>query len=484
MKHFLKFAAFLSILISSNELLAQRKWVVEYDKLDNTYNYYEVFTSKGKETEKSISKAPTVDYGDVVKFRCINLNEYVFSVKVDEGTFVSKEASNGSMISTVASILSPVGFLGNFGKSMDIIDRTPSLDAISSRGDNEYITMKKEVLSLNEELNGLLEFASEMESATSVIYAEDLTLDEVKNKFTENVKKVDLGLFQQRNEEFTKHLEKLNSSQEDEKWQESNLDKEIKIISELYSEFSKIYEGGDSPIDFKRITKDLNKKTFSVERSIVISKNQNSHGNERNTSIFFNIQFDADQKTNTESENEYNRVLKLTSKNENTLRSNVIVELPLRGLIIPKLTTAVIGIKSLGGTPQYSFTDISSSWGDDSVSVSQSFDNSMKLALGTMISFTFSSKRNIVPSVGFGVSYSFKKGIDENLGLLLGGSLGLKSFPYLSLAYGLNFQQTKVLMSDYKLNTPILPIDNYSDDYGLFETKFKTGVFVGLNIQF
>ena len=228
----------------------------------------------------------------------------------------------------------------------------------------------------------------------------------------------------------------------------------------------------------------MNKKTFSVERSIVISKDKNSYGNERNTSIFFNIQFDADQKTPSEGENEYNRVLKLTSINENTLRSNVIVELPLRGLIIPKLTTAIIGIKSLGGTPKYSFTDISSSWGEDSVSVSQSFDNSMKLALGTMISFTFSSKRNIIPSVGFGVSYSFKKGIDENLGLLLGGSLGLKSFPYLSLAYGLNFQQTKVLMSDYKLNTPILPVDNYSDDYGLFETKFKTGVFLGLNIQF
>ena len=484
MKNILRLSGLIGMLLMTSSLFAQKKWIVEYNKLDNTYNYFEVLTTKGKETEIKLSKVPAVDYGDVVKFRVTNLNEYVFSVKMEEATVISKQANTSSIVSTMTGMLSPLGFVGNMGKSLDFIDRLPSVQGILTRGGDEYAQERNEVLSLNEELSGLLDFASEIESTTSILYAEDLTLNEIKNKFSENVKQVDLGLYQQRQQEFVDHLEKLNSDEVREKLKQAKLESKLNDINSVYLKFSETYEGENSPIDFNRINKDLSKRTFSVERSVVISQDMGRKESGTESFVLFNIRFEADQKPKQVSqESSYgNSNEEFTSKEGNTLRSNIIVELPMKGVIIPKLTTGVIGVKSFGGIPRYIFTNVNSSFGSDSISISRSFDTNVKLAIGTMLNFNLSTKRNLIPSIGFGVSYSFTKGSSDNLGLLLGGSLGLKNFPYLSLSYGLNFQQTKVLMSDYPLNTPILNSSFDLDSY--YETKFKPGMFIGLNIQF
>jgi hypothetical protein len=486
MKNLVKISLVLVFSFIANSICAQKKWVVEYNKLDNTYSYFEVLTSKGKETEKVLTKVPAVDYGDVVKFRCINLNEYVFSVQIDEGKILNKEANPGSVVNSVVSMLNPMGFVGNFGKSIDIMNDLPTVNAITTRGEDEFLQMKNEVLALNEELSSLLEMASQLETAATVIYAEDLSLDEIKQKFDESVKQVDLGLFRQRSEEFSIHLEEIESSHDEEKWEQAKLDTEMEDIQEAFSEFEEAYEGDNSPVDFKKISKDLNKKTFSVERSIVITRDINDIGYGTESIVYFNIQFEADKKPMAEKDEErsYDRELKFKTKDSNTLRSNIVVQLPMKGVIMPKLTTGIIGIKTFGGTARYSFTSINSSWGSDSVSISRSFDNSVKLALGSMLNFSISTKRNLVPSFGFGASYSFAKGNSDNLGLLVGGSLGLKSFPFLSIGYGVNFQQTKVLLPNYQLDTPVAASADYNGEYDVFETKFTPGVFVGLNIQF
>ena len=185
MKNLVKISLVLVFSFIANSICAQKKWVVEYNKLDNTYSYFEVLTSKGKETEKVLTKVPAVDYGDVVKFRCINLNEYVFSVQIDEGKILNKEANPGSVVNSVVSMLNPMGFVGNFGKSIDIMNDLPTVNAITTRGEDEFLQMKNEVLALNEELSSLLEMASQLETAATVIYAEDLSLDEIKQKFDE-----------------------------------------------------------------------------------------------------------------------------------------------------------------------------------------------------------------------------------------------------------------------------------------------------------
>ena len=485
MIHLLKIAMILVISVLANSIYAQKKWVVEYNKLDNTYSYFEVLTSKGKETEKSLAKVPAVDYGDIVKFRCINLNEYVFSVKIDEGKILNKQAQPGSVVNSVVSMLNPMGFVGNFGKSIDIMNDLPTVNAITTRGEDEFLQMKNEVLALNEELSSLLEMASEIENTAKIIYSEELTLEEIKSNFTENLKKVDLGLLQQRSEEFSVHLGEVTNGHDEKKWIQAKLETELEEITDAYSEFSEVYDGDASPIDFKRISKDLSKRTFSVERSVLISRDISDTGYGTEAIVYFNIQFEADQLPKEDKEERsYDRELNFKSKEANTLRSNIVVQLPMKGVITPKLTTGVIGIKSFGGTARYSITAINSSWGSDSVSISRSFDNSVKVALGSMLNFSISTKNNLIPSFGFGASYSFAKGSNDNLGLLLGGSLGLKSFPFLSIGYGVNFQQTKVLMSNYQLNTPIAASADFNDDYDIFETKFKPGMFVGLNIQF
>jgi hypothetical protein len=164
----------------------------------------------------------------------------------------------------------------------------------------------------------------------------------------------------------------------------------------------------------------------------------------------------------------------------------VIAQLPIRGAIMPKLSVGLMGVFPFGGFTSYSYTKIPDEFGwGDSLIISKSSSNSPQLVVGTMVNFAISTKRNITPSFGFGASYSLNKGSESSLGLLIGGQLSVKSFPFLSLSYGLNFQQTKVLKSEYKLDTPILEPDmDYDGDYSIFDYALKPSMFLGLSMQF
>jgi hypothetical protein len=147
----------------------------------------------------------------------------------------------------------------------------------------------------------------------------------------------------------------------------------------------------------------------------------------------------------------------------------------------------IMGVYPFGGYKTFTFTEIQDQFGySDSLIISATSSNSPQFVIGTMVNFEISTKRNIVPSFGFGASYSLNKRKDNALGLLIGGNLGLKSFPFLSLSYGVNFRQTEVLKTEYELDTPVLkPSVNYSTDkYDVFDFVFKPGMFLGISMKF
>jgi hypothetical protein len=498
MKNLLTLCGLFLCFSTINNLSAQKKWVVEYNKLADSFSYYEVLTSKGKETEKPLIKAPAVYNGDVVKFRCINLNEYVFSVKIENtsGELIKEESSSG-LAGTLVSMFNPLGFAGNFGRTIDLMDNMPSVNGITvrTRGNSAAMQLQKEIVDVKDELGQLIEFAAVAEAPTGILYAEDLTLEEIREKFQQACSQVDVSLFSQRKNEFEKHLGEVIAHNEALEVAEADLGDAIGEISAVYEDFDQAYTGKHSPIDYERITKDLGKRTFSVERSIVVNNSYMDSDHSIATNIFWNIEFSADRRPKAssfgdedqESQSSYGGDSYLTSANANTLRSNVIAQLPIRGAIMPKLSVGLMGVFPFGGFTSYSYTKIPDEFGwGDSLIISKSSSNSPQLVVGTMVNFAISTKRNITPSFGFGASYSLNKGSESSLGLLIGGQLSVKSFPFLSLSYGLNFQQTKVLKSEYKLDTPILEPDTDYDtgDYSIFDYALKPSMFLGLSMQF
>ena len=496
MKNTIKLVVLFLTLTFSNNISAQKKWVVEYNKLADTFLYYEVLTAKGKESEKPLSKAPAVYNGDVVKFRCINLNEYVFSVKMkDTNGELIKEQSSSGMAGTFVSLFNPLGFAGNFGRTVQLMENIPTLQGmtLNTRGSSAAIQLQQDIVDAKEELSELIEFASIAESPTGILYAEDLTIDEIRDKFNTACSKVDISLFNQRKTEFKLHLIELKKQNQSIEKVETDLTHAIAEISSTYEEFANAYEGKNSPIDFERIKKDLEKRKFSVEKTIVVSNsNLGTDNNGTSTNIYWNLEFSADRRPKASTEDE-SAFLKahgsdafFTSATENTLRSNVIATLPVRGTIMPKLSTGLMMSWPLGGYDSYTFTMIPGDFGlGDSLTISASKNKSSQLLVGTMVNFAVTTNRNISPSFGFGASYSLTKGNESALGLLLGGNLSLKSFPFLSLSYGVNFRQTKVLKPQYNVDVPILEseIDNSTGEYNLFDYVFKPGFFIGLSMQ-
>ena len=473
---------------------AQKKWVVEYNKLADTFSYYEVLIEKGKETEKPLSKAPAVFNGDVIKFRCINLNDFVFSVRMDdvEGDVIGEESSLG-LASTLVSMMSPIGFAGNFGKTMDFMDQIPSIGVVNlaSRGSAEASAIQMNVASVKEELSELVEFAAAVEAPTAILYAEDLTLEEIRDRFSQASSLVDRSLFDRRKSDFEEHLNDVIALKDSSNVKEEKLDEAIDELSSTYDKFKDAYITNKySPIDHNRIKKELESRTFSVEKSIVVNNSQLGSGA---SSIFWNLEFSADRRPRLptmENESDLQSAGSgvdgyFTRENENTLRSNVIVQLPIRGAVTPKLSSGLLAVLPFSGFSSFSITPIANDFGsNDSIVITESIKKSPEMAIGTMVNFTVSTKGNIIPSFGFGASYSLTKGSENALGLLVGGHLGLKSFPFLHLSYGLNFRQAKVLKAAYNLNEPIAEPVGYGSENELFEYVFKPALYLGLSMQF
>ncbi|MEY2764898.1 MAG: hypothetical protein RLZZ205_1322, partial [Bacteroidota bacterium] len=349
MKNHFKISVILVISFLTNSLYAQKKWVVEYNRLADTFTYFEVMTSKGKETEKPLSKAPAVYNGDVVKFRCINLNDYVFSVKMNDANGeVIRESSGSGMASTLVGMFNPLGFAGNFGTAIGLLDNMPSLDGMTlrtSRGSSSAMALQKEVLEVKSELEGLIELTTIAEAPLGILYAEDLTVQEIKEKFNIACSQVDISLITQRKQELETHFEELMGQKSNIETDDKDILLAIQEISSMIEQFNIAYAGKNSPIDYERIKKDLEKRTFSVEKTVVVNNSGLGTTNYEGTStnIFWNLEFSADRKPkkldSQDGESDFLGSMSndsyFTAANENTLRSNVVVQLPIRGAILP-----------------------------------------------------------------------------------------------------------------------------------------------------
>ena len=101
--------------------------------------------------------------------------------------------------------------------------------------------------------------------------------------------------------------------------------------------------------------------------------------------------------------------------------------------------------------------------------------------------FDIPTKNVLIPSGVFGISIGGLSNAEEdfNFNFLLGGGLGFKSFPYISLNAGISFSQLNVLKDEYRLNTGFTAPEGYSssEQSDLFDKKFKPGVYFGISFR-
>ena len=88
----------IPIVLSSFMSIAQKKYIVEYDRINDNTKYYEMFYNQGEYTEKMIEKKPVLSRGDVVKFRSLNTNPLVLSFSVEEPEKLKQKEGNSKAI--------------------------------------------------------------------------------------------------------------------------------------------------------------------------------------------------------------------------------------------------------------------------------------------------------------------------------------------------------------------------------------------------
>ena len=65
----------------SMSFFCQKKYLIEFDRINNTEKYFELIYEKGKYNEILIKK-PSLKKGDMVRFKGVNLNPFVFQMRL------------------------------------------------------------------------------------------------------------------------------------------------------------------------------------------------------------------------------------------------------------------------------------------------------------------------------------------------------------------------------------------------------------------
>ncbi len=466
-------------IIATNLLCAQNHYIVEYDRINDEVNYYQVFTERGKLTDEIPLKNISVTEGDIIQGRMINVNELVFESYLN----IDEVEKSSSPLKGVAALFDNVSFgakgiLGAIGNIIDVSEANDSYGLLRGADDERSVEYK-----LNSQISTIREdimpaevyFKTVTTSLPEALAAVDMTKEEIQaevKNLESKIEGIDIeSTYNQVNQEISELQSILESSEFAdakivsaaneliEKWESIEmsyflLDDDSQVFNDALALLDSIdfaytdyYIVGDLDDDKADIVVDFK---FSIE---------DEDGGYYSDPIIYN-----------------HKMIKINRKKPAlSIVNGLVVNFPMTN----KMSFDLLQV-------------------GDSVSF-VSKESKMDYNLSTMVQYEFTGKGPVSPSLNVGISLPIRNfssvSLDEGMRILTGAGFRFKKYPNIafttSIAWGINDVLNDNLTYDifydetYLYNEGVLTYDYYDGvdiDPQYIQSKWSTGISMGISI--
>jgi len=453
---------------------AQKKFVVEYDRIKDNISYYELSYKKGEYSEKELDKAPVLNRGDVVKFRSLNTNPLVFSFNVDEPEELGeKENVSKSVLSGFSGVMGQIdGAISEVGFELSSLGYNPPDDVSFGRGTENISTAKKASLeqlnTFREHLKWTYQQLEKYQKSMEDVYSTGKTKQQIVDGLSSSAESFEMDDYMDRLRFMEQEYEIIKSDPLLEDVDFSDLEKTYELLD------TKLNESPMAPQNAKDLLNMVAAVSFTEETTTVISYESNwSRGRlAENDDDVTSLKYVFDYRSLNETEEGYD--------DDNLLQSKSI-ELPMRSRSHFSWSTGFYSVSPFDGFNSYRIQKFD----NDSVRViNDDAEGSSRLTLGTSLTYNFPSRFFVIPQLMFGTSIAFLgSGWIKPLNFHIGAGLKFKSFPYLSLVGGVSFSQNQMLRTGTTLNEIFTPDNSYPEIEDYVQSTFSPGYFFGININ-
>lgn len=467
-------------IIAANLLCAQNHYIVEYDRINDEVNYYQVFTERGKLTDEIPVKNISVTEGDIIQGRMINVNELVFTYDLD----IDKVEKSSSPFKGVAALFDNVlsfdakGILGAIGKIIDIssADRGGFLRGADDDRSVEY-KLNSQISTIQEDIvPAEVYFKTISTSLLEALYAVDMTKEEIQAEVENLESKIEGIDIENTYNQVDKDITELKSILESSEFADAKI---VSSANELIEKWESIEMGYFLLDDDSQVFDDalalLDSIDFAYTRYYIVGDLENYKDD-----IVVDFKFSIKDEGGDYFSDPiiYNhKMIKINRK-----KSALSI---VNGLVVnfPMTNNMSFDLLQVG----------------DSVSF-VSKESKMDYNLSTMVQYEFSVKGPVSPSLNVGISLPIRDfssvSLDEGMRVLTGTGLRFKKYPNVaftaSIAWGINDVLNDNLTYDtfydenYLLNEGILTYDLFGGgvdiDPQYIQSKWSTGISMGVSI--
>ena len=470
-------------ILGFSQVFAQNHYVVEYDRINDKVNYYQVFTHKGKRTDEVPVKNISVTEGDIIQGRMINVNELIFELNLN----IEEVEKSVSPLKGIAALFKNVsygskGILGAIGSIIDVSEADDDYGGLLRGADDDRsleFKLKNMISTINEDIiPAEIYFKTITTSLPDALTAVDMTKEEIQaevENLESKIEGIDIkNVYNKVDQEITE-LKSLAASSEFadttivnsataiiDKWE--SIEMSYFLLddnSQIFDDARALLESVDFAYTDYYIVGDLDNDKKDLVMDFKFSlKAEDGEGDNFSDPIIYN-----------------HKMLKINRK-----KSALVV---VNGLVVnfPMTNGTLFDIFHVG----------------DSVAF-VSKKGKMDFNLSTMLQYEFSKVGPVSPSLNLGISLPIRNfsgvSLNEGMRLLTGAGLRFNKFPNItfttSIAWGVNeilndnLSYNTFYDEDFLYNEGILTFD-YSNggvdiDPQYIQSKWSTGISIGVSI--
>jgi hypothetical protein len=451
----------------------QDSYMVQYDRISDVVKYYELTYQNGKYKEKEIER-PTVSKGDLIKFQCINTNEFIFKINIPQYNQVAQQ--DESTVSNVTKGFENV--LSENNSALDkliYLNRWPPEKPTNTRSamSEQEILRNSELEKLNaatSKLENVLNSIVEYEDLVNIIYSDNLTLNEIRETYNKSLVKFDFDSYNHIKDELEDYKNEVDSFDNVSVVDRDPFYDGYEYVNEDINYTEKIY----NPDNRSQIKQLLDNATFVLEHTIIVGVKDDRIEELLQNSEFieFNLSF-CDPNIIIDYDNPYNNVIQ-----------NKLIRLPISGTNKLSFASGITLVSPFRKFKNYSFVENINSF--DSVMINEDKGPTFRTNIGTNVTIEFNNKSSITPNLSIGMGLSFLDNDKTFINYLLGGGLKFKKFPYLSLTCGVSFIELYTIKDGFRQNNWYYFDYNSNNNFWdkFLEKSYAPGYFFGINLNF
>jgi hypothetical protein len=466
----MKIVSLYLLLFTAGLTFGQNKYLVEYDRINNTEKYFELLNSNGDIIQKVIKK-PNLKKGDLVKIRVTNMNPRVFFFEIYSDNQSDNKVSNSeNLLKGFSRVLDGRNdAFGQVSTHLNLIESSSLPKFSKTRGTTKMDEARMESLVKLDQFKSSLQKTYKMltvyEKALADIYSTELTKDQICTKL-----KIAISEF--KIDDYNAEIRSLDRQYELLKSDSLIYDNERYLFDSAYVSIHRKIEKTDSdPNNAETLLAAVQSSKFTAETSKVIGYESGSFREVAENGLMnYSIRFrrvapslDDNPKENDDLLQSHDLSLSVQSPSKLTWGSGFFVVSPFKGYNSYKTESVDL---------------------DSARVVSGTSLSPIQFSVGTSLLYNIPSRGMIIPQAMFGASFGFSGMREEKpVNFLIGGGIRLKKFPYMSFSTGVSFCQNTKLKNGYSLGNSY-KLNNYNEDIeGITEKTFSPGYFFGINVN-